>query len=64
MMCIRTVSYYILINQQQYGKIMSTRGIQQGDPLSLYFFILYTKGLSTLLNKAEWEGRIIGLPIS
>ena len=58
------MTYSILINGLPYGKIIPTRGIRQGDPLSPYFFILCVEGLSTLLRKAEGEGSISGLPIT
>jgi hypothetical protein len=64
MTCVRTVSYSVLINGKAYGKILPFRGIQQGDPLSSYFFILCAKGLSSLLQKAEREGKITSLPIT
>ena len=64
MMCVRTVSYSILINGQPTGKIVPTWGIRQGDPLSPYFFILCAEGLSNLLRMAEQERRLTGLPIT
>jgi ribonuclease HI len=63
MVCVWTVSYSILINGQPHGKIVPTRGIRQGDPLSPYFFILCAEGLSMMLRRAELEGRITGLNI-
>jgi hypothetical protein len=64
MICIRTVTYSILINGQPHGRIVPTRGIRQRDPLSPYFFILCAEGLSTMLRKAELDRRIMGLPIT
>ena len=64
MTCMRTVSYSIIINGQPHGHIQPIWGIRQGDPLSPYFFILWAEGLSTLLNKAEQEYRIMGVPIT
>lgn len=64
MSCVRTVSYSELINGQPYGTICPSKDIRQGDPLSPYLFILCAEGLSTLLNKAEQKGRIIGLSIA
>lgn len=64
MTCVHTVSYSILINGQPHGKIIPTRGIRQGDPLSRYFFIHCAKGLSTVMRRAEQYGSITGLPIA
>ena len=64
MICVRTVSYSVLINGQPFGHIQPFGGIRQGDPFSLYLFILCAEGLSSLLNQAERDGRIKGLPIA
>ena len=52
MKCISTVSYSILINGVAYGCIKPTRGIRQGDPLSLYPFLLCVEGLSSMISQA------------
>jgi len=49
MSCVRTVTYSILINGQPHGHIVPTRGIRQGDPLSLYFFIICAEVMSSML---------------
>jgi hypothetical protein len=36
------------------------KGLRQGDPLSPYFFLLCAEGLSTIVSRAEQEGRITG----
>lgn len=64
MTCVQTVSYSILINGKPYRKIRPTRGLRQGDPLSLYFFILCAEGLSTGINKMERVGGLTGLPLT
>lgn len=53
MHCISTVSYSILINGVAYGCIRPTRGLQQGDPLSSYLFLLCVEGFSSLITRNQ-----------
>ncbi|XP_042953559.1 uncharacterized protein LOC122290089 [Carya illinoinensis] len=58
MMCVKTVSFSVLINGEPKGLIIPSRGLRQGDPLSPYFFLLRTERLISLLKKAEVNGEI------
>ena len=60
MLCVKTVTYSILVNGEPKGMITLTRGIRQGDPLSPFLFLLCTEGLNGLLNKATHQGHIKG----
>ncbi|KAA3481719.1 reverse transcriptase [Gossypium australe] len=60
MRCVRKVSYSVVLNEIQGTEFKPTRAIRQGDPLSLYLFIICVEGFSKLLNKAKWEGKIEG----
>lgn len=47
----RSVSYKIVINGKETSIIHLSRGIRQGDLLSLYLFILISDSVLCLLNK-------------
>jgi hypothetical protein len=64
MMCVKTVTYSILVNGQLYETIIPTRGLRQGNPLSPYFFLLCAEGFSSLTSKEANEGKVTGLPIT
>lgn len=51
MMCMKTVSYSVLINGEPKGRIIPTRGLRQGDPISPYLFMLCAEGLSAIIQK-------------
>ena len=61
MMCVKTVSFSVLINGEPKGKIIPTRGLRQGDPISPYLFLLCAEGLTAMLRKEECGGMISGV---
>lgn len=61
---IKTVSYFVLINGKPSRTIIPSRGLQQGDPISSYLFLLCMEGLSTLLTKVELDGQIYGIRVA
>ena len=63
MMCVKTVSYFVLIIGQPRGSITPTRGPRQGDPVSPYLFLLYVEGLSTMIKRKERLGSLRGVAI-
>ena len=63
MSCLQSISYAILLNGQLVGNINPTRGIHQGDRLSLYLFLLCAMGLQSLMQQAEVDGHIRGAAI-
>lgn len=64
MACITSVSYSYLVNGSAQGRVVPSRGLQQGDPLSLYLFILCTEVLSGLCKQAHTQGDVIGVEVS
>ena len=63
MSCVTTPSFLVRINGKAYGNIIPSRGLCQGDPLSPYLFLLCAEGFTSLLSKAEYEGRLHGVQI-
>ena len=61
---ISTVSYQILINGQPSRRFFPERGLRQGDPLSLYLFILCANVLSGLLKRKEKDNNIHGIRVA
>ena len=63
MRCITTVTYSIRINGQTQGRIVPSRGLRQGDPLSPYLFLFCAEGLSALLRHAAERQTIHGVAV-
>lgn len=61
MTCISSVSYSYLVDDVAHGNVVTSRGIRQGDPLSLYIFILCGEVLSGLCRQAQTSGHMTGL---
>lgn len=64
MQCISSVTYSFLLNGSAQGLVVPQRGIRQGDPLSPYIFILCSEVLSGLCNRAQEQGKLIGLRVA
>ena len=63
MSCVSTPSFSVRINGKAYGNITPSRGIRQGDPLSLYLFLICAEGFTLLLTREEFEGRLHGVAL-
>ncbi|XP_042974784.1 uncharacterized protein LOC122306423 [Carya illinoinensis] len=63
MLCVRTVSFSVLVNGNPKGPIIPSRGLRQGDPLSPYLFLLCTEGLISLLKRNVGREGVDGIRI-
>lgn len=57
---ISTVKFSIIINGSPEGFSPAHRGLRQGDPLSLFLFIIVMEGLNNMVKKAKCNGWIKG----
>lgn len=64
MSCINSVSFSFLVNRSPDVLIKPSRGIRQGDPLSLYLFLIITEGLSNWIRQAVVQRELKGIRIS
>ncbi|KAK9911294.1 hypothetical protein M0R45_035213 [Rubus argutus] len=64
MSCVQTVKYSVLIQGAPFGKIVPTRGLRQGDPISPYLFLLVAEGFSSLVRNAGMNRLIHGVSIA
>lgn len=61
MQCVKTITFSVIVNGRPGDIFSPTRSIRQGDPLSLYLFILCAKGFTMLLNNADATGKTKGV---
>jgi len=64
MSCISTVSFSFLISRKVIALFTSSRGVQQGDPLSSYVFLLGFEGCLLFFAWARTERKLTGLRIN
>ena len=58
--CITTTSFYVMINGSPEGFFNITRGLRQGDPISLYLFVIGMEVFSILVDKVASRGFLSG----
>lgn len=63
LICVKIVSYSILVNGEPKVMIHTTRGIRQGGPLSPFLFLLCIEGLLSLITNAANFGEIKGFSL-
>ncbi|XP_073120906.1 uncharacterized protein [Henckelia pumila] len=64
MKCVSSVSYSFSVNQEIVGRVVPSKGIRQGDPLSPYLFSLCAQGLSSMLHSYSARGLFRGVHIA
>lgn len=63
-MCIESMSYFVIVNHESVGPIVSDRGLRQGEPLSpLCESVEPIEGLTSLIHQSLARGDIHGVDI-
>lgn len=58
MKCVKTVSCSFLRDGKVFGNVYPRRGVRQGDPISLYLYILCVEGLTGIMRRYDDIGLI------
>ncbi|KAL9687653.1 hypothetical protein QQ045_032060 [Rhodiola kirilowii] len=61
MLCVRSVTYQVKVNDHISRRIFPERGLRQGDPLSPSLFLFCSELLSSLLNAGVAQHTITGM---
>ena len=61
--CLSTISYAVLVNGNAKGWVKASRGLRQGDPLSIFLFTLVADVLSRMLLRAEERNSLEGFRV-
>ena len=63
MECVTSVQDTLLVNGSRSKSFKPCKGLRQGDPLSLYLFLMCANVLSLYLQKAEHDKLINGVKV-
>ena len=61
---VSSISFSILFNGLKLEEFKPSRGIQQGDPISPYLFLLAAEGLSCLLKSQNQSSQLSGIKVA
>ncbi|MCI37832.1 LINE-1 reverse transcriptase like, partial [Trifolium medium] len=61
--CIFESSMSVLVNGSPTAEFKVSKGLRQGDPLSLFLFLIVAEGLTGLVNEAVDIGRFHGFKV-
>jgi len=61
MLCVEIVDYSMLVNDNVARLITPCRGLHPGDLSSLYLFIIYVEGLTSIIKQLKSNGDIHGV---
>lgn len=58
--CLSTTAVSILVNGSPTSEFRTEKGVRQGDPLSLFLFLIAAEGLNVMLKVAVSKGLAVG----
>ncbi|XP_057836614.2 secreted RxLR effector protein 78-like [Cryptomeria japonica] len=61
--CVSSVNYFVIVNGTMSGFFQATNGLRQGDPLSLFLFVLMAEVLGRSIKFSVGQGAWKGISI-
>lgn len=58
--CLYNSTMSVLVNESLTRDFMMHKGLKQGDPLSLFLFLMAAGGLGGMVQKAVYDGILSG----
>lgn len=58
---IASMQYNFVLNQKIFGSLQQQRGIHQGDPFSSHLFVIFSRGLSFVINELGRRRELQGI---
>ncbi len=62
--CIETPRFFVMVNGSPQGLFEEDKGLRQGDPISLFLFIIMAEALGRLVSRKKREGRWKGIRVA
>jgi len=61
--CLESTTVLVLVNGSPTKEFKSSRGIRQGDPMTMFMFLIVAQGLAGLVEEATRKKLLSGIKV-